>query len=60
MKKIFFSIIGVLFTLSVFAQGTNLTVAVDFTVTDTDSVQHNLFDYLNDGKYVVLDFFFVN
>ena len=37
---------------------TTLTTAVDFTVTDTDGNTHNLFTYLNDGKYVCLDFFF--
>ena len=57
MKKIFFLVLGVALSFASFAQ-TDLTTAVDFTVTDTDSVQHNLFDYLNDGKYVVLDFFF--
>lgn len=29
--------------------------APDFTVTDIDGVSHNLYDYLNDGKVVVLD-----
>ncbi|MCF8372546.1 MAG: hypothetical protein K9H64_13030 [Bacteroidales bacterium] len=58
MKKIFFAVLGIAFSFSVFAQ-TSLTTAVDFTVTDTDSIEHNLFDYLNDGKYVVLEFLFV-
>jgi len=30
--------------------------APDFTVTDMNGVQHNLYNYLNDGKYVVLKF----
>jgi cytochrome oxidase Cu insertion factor (SCO1/SenC/PrrC family) len=57
MKKIFFAMFGIIFSFSVYAQ-TGLTTAIDFTVTDTDSIEHNLFDYLDDGKYVVLDFFF--
>jgi len=35
------------------------TVA-DFTVTDTDGNTHTLSDYTNAGKWVVLDFFFVD
>lgn len=37
---------------------TNLTQAVDFTVTDTEGHTWNLFDELADGKYVLVDFFF--
>ena len=40
-----------------FAQ-TTLTTAVDFTVTDTQGNSHNLFTYLNAGKYVCIDFFY--
>ena len=32
--------------------------APDFTVTDTHGEEHNLYDYLEDGKVVVLDFFY--
>ena len=35
------------------------TVA-DFTVTDTDGNTHTLSDYTNAGKWVILDFFFVD
>lgn len=42
-----------------FAQ-TNLTQAVDFTATDTEGNTWTLFDVLAEGKYVVIDFFFVN
>ncbi len=39
------------------AQGLNKgDIAPDFTVTDMNGVQHHLYDYLNDGKYVVLKF----
>ena len=40
-----------------FAQ-TPLTVAVDFTATDTDGNTWNLFEELAEGKYVLIDFFF--
>lgn len=39
---------------------TNLTQAVDFTATDTEGNTWTLFDVLAEGKYVVIDFFFVN
>lgn len=36
---------------------TALTTAVDFTVTDLEGNEHNLFTYLDAGKYVCIDFF---
>ena len=36
---------------------TGSTVA-DFTVTDTEGVQHSLYSITSQGKYVILDFFF--
>jgi thiol-disulfide isomerase/thioredoxin len=35
-------------------------VVTDFTVTDVNGVQHNLYTYTSQGKYVWLDFFFVD
>lgn len=35
-------------------------VVDDFTVTDTNGVEHNLYEYTQAGKYVFLDFFFVD
>ncbi|MFT5336434.1 MAG: thiol-disulfide isomerase/thioredoxin [Luteibaculaceae bacterium] len=35
-------------------------VVPDFSMTDTKGVEHNLFNYLGQGKTVVLDFFFVD
>ncbi len=32
--------------------------ASNFKVTDIDGQKHQLFEYLNDGKYVLIDFFF--
>lgn len=43
--------------LTVMAQ-TTLNTAVDFTVTDSKGVSHNLFSYLDAGKLVCLDFFY--
>lgn len=38
----------------------NGDVVDDFTVTDTDGVEHNLYSITAQGKYVWLDFFFVD
>jgi thiol-disulfide isomerase/thioredoxin len=43
--------------LSVFSQ-TYLEEAIDFTVTDVDGVDHHLFEYLEDDKFVLIDFFY--
>ena len=56
MKKIIF-ILLVLLGLQAQAQ-TNLTTAVDFTVTDVHGETYNLFSILDSGKYVIIDFFF--
>ena len=53
------------FTLPILAnaQATNYNVGDvvdDFTVVDTDGVEHNLYSITASGKYVFLDFFFVN
>ncbi len=57
MKK--FTLIVALFIAATIAfSQTPLTVAVDFTATDTQGVEHNLFDILAGGQYVCLDFFF--
>lgn len=37
---------------------TSLSTAVDFTVTDIHGNTHNLFNILNGGQHVILDFFF--
>ena len=56
MKKIII-ILLVLLGLQTQAQ-TNLTTAVDFTVTDVHGETYNLFSILDDGKHVIIDFFF--
>ena len=57
MKKVFILTLLVLMFVSTYSQ-VSITEAVDFTVTDTDGNVHNLFDYLDDGKYVLIDFFY--
>jgi thiol-disulfide isomerase/thioredoxin len=37
---------------------TYLEEAVDFTVTDIDGTEHRLFEYLEEDKFVVIDFFY--
>jgi thiol-disulfide isomerase/thioredoxin len=58
MKKFLLSIFT-LAVLSVNAQ-TSLTTAVDFTAKDIDGNTFNLFNKLDEGKYVFIDFFFTN
>ncbi len=56
MKHIYTLVFTVLFTISLIAQD-----APDFTITDTHGEVHSLYeDYLDQGKTVVLDLFFVN
>ena len=57
MKKLL-TILLLSFTIVSFNAQTSLTTAVDFTVTDVHGNTHNLFTYLNDGKHVIVDFFF--
>ena len=57
MRK-FTLIAALFFAASLAFSQTLLTVAVDFTATDTQGVEHNLFDILAGGQYVCLDFFF--
>ena len=56
MKKITLILSAITLSFAVSAQ-TSLTNAVDFTVTDLNGNEHTLFDYLDDGKHVCLDFF---
>ncbi|MCD4697966.1 MAG: peroxiredoxin family protein [Bacteroidales bacterium] len=56
MKKLIPALGLILFSFGVFAQ-TTLDTALNFTVKDTYGDNINLFDILNDGKIVVIDFF---
>lgn len=57
MKKLL-SLFGAIIFCTVVNGQTPLTTAVDFTATDVHGNSHNLFTYLNSGKYVLIDFFY--
>ena len=60
MKKLYFLslLVGILFLAGQSRGQTTLTQAVDFTVTDIDGNVINLFNILNNGQHVCIDFFF--
>ena len=63
MKKITSLLFLVAFSFFGHAQIQNYNVGDvvdDFTVTDINGIEHNLYDYTQAGKYVFLDFFFVD
>ena len=57
MRK--FTLLAAMFVASIlsFSQ-TTLTTAVDFTATTTEGEEFNLFEILDNGQYVCIDFFF--
>ena len=57
MKKILFIIFTLMLSLNIKAQ-TPLTEAVDFVATDIHGEEIHLFDILDRGQYVLIDFFF--
>lgn len=57
MKKIITLVLAVLFGITMFAQ-CPLTEAVDFTATDIEGNEWNLFEILDGGQYVLIDFFY--
>jgi hypothetical protein len=58
MKKLSILLVLLLFSVGLRAQQTNLTEAVDFTVTDCHGQTYNLFEILDRGQAVFIDFFF--
>ena len=57
MKK--FTLMAVLFIAASFTfSQTPLTTAVDFSATTTAGEELNLFEILDNGQYVCIDFFF--
>ena len=58
MKKLSILFAFLLFGVGLRAQQTNLTEAVDFTVTDCHGQTYNLFEILDRGQAVFIDFFF--
>jgi len=59
MKKVFTLILALAIGFGLKAQ-TSLTQAVDFTATDIHGNEVHLFDILDGGQAVVIDFFFAN
>ncbi len=59
MRKLLLSVVFVFSMTFAFSQ-TPLTTAVDFTATDTEGNEVNLFEILDGGQYVCIDFFFAN
>ncbi|MBI9054584.1 MAG: redoxin domain-containing protein [Bacteroidales bacterium] len=58
MKRFLHLLIFTLFFTNIsFAQLDGSGIAPDFTLTDIDGTSHTLYDYLDQGKVVVLDFF---
>ena len=57
MKKILTFIVAVVLSINVLAQ-CPLNQAVDFTATDCNGTEIHLFDILDGGQYVLIDFFF--
>lgn len=58
MKKLLLGVVTALFSFGgVQAQLADYSVAPDFTVTDINGTQHNLYTYLDQGKTVFIDLF---
>lgn len=57
MKKIYSFLLSMLIATQMVSAQTPLTTAADFTVTTMDGDEIRLFDLLDDGKHVVIDFF---
>lgn len=57
MKKMLLFVAGIVLSISISAQ-CPLTTAVDFTATDCHGTEVHLFDLLDGGQYVLIDFFY--
>ena len=56
MKHIYAALTALLLTFSAAAQLPDGSIAPDFTATDINGVEHNLYDLLDQGKKVIVDF----
>ena len=56
MKHIYALIAALMLGTASFAQLPDGSIAPDFTATDINGVEHNLYDLLDEGKKVILDF----
>jgi hypothetical protein len=57
MKKLLFSFLFVAVMIPSINSQVSLTTAVDFNVTDAHGHNVHLFDLLDEGKYVALEFY---
>lgn len=56
MKHIYTALLALFISLSAAAQLPNGSIAPDWTATDLNGVEHNLYDLLDEGKKVIIDF----
>lgn len=56
IKLKFLATILVAGVISIVAAQSGVTTAVDFTAKDVNGNNHNLFDYLDNGKWVLIKF----
>lgn len=56
MKHIYSALIALFISLSAAAQLPDGSIAPDWTATDIDGVEHNLYSLLDEGKKVIIDF----
>jgi len=56
MKQFFSLVAAAMISFGAFAQLPDGSVAPDFTATDINGVEHNLYSYLDSGYQVILDF----
>ena len=56
MKKILLFIFAAILSINTIAQLPNGSIAPDWTMTDLDGVEHNMYSYLDDGYTVIIDF----
>lgn len=57
MKKILISLLIILSFLNIKAQLPDGSIAPDFNLQDINGNYHHLYDILDSGKFVVIDFF---
>ena len=56
MKHLYTALMALLISFSAAAQLPDGSIAPDFTATDINGVEHNLYDLLDQGKKVIVDF----
>ena len=56
MKHIYAALLALFISANAFAQLPDGSIAPDFTATDINGVEHNLYSLLDEGKKVIIDF----